>query len=299
MQITGLPQSGAFTGTDVLAIEINGVTYKLDGATLATAIASIGSLVTGIKGNNEGTYRTGNVNITPANIGAYSQADTDSAIQQSTADKAYKVVLSSSEHDTWAKVYAVLSELPSYETGTLFSGPTASSALTDGKITTSVAGIITRSGTSIYAIVSSGLTPYCVYVSNMTASSRTTIVLRLGYASVDIKPYITRSDGSADTIGRAAYAGNTVTVELQMGGVALSAGENTVATLSKFYPTWTGSTAGFPNACGFIGAGTAVGTPVRCLIDGVGNLKVYAPSAITSTLRVTFTYNTGNDALIT
>lgn len=75
MQITGLPQTGNFTGTDVLAIEINGVTYKLDGATLATAIASIGSLVTGVKGNNESTYRTGNVNITPANIGALAPAD--------------------------------------------------------------------------------------------------------------------------------------------------------------------------------------------------------------------------------
>lgn len=75
MQITGLPQSGAFTGTDVLAIEINGVTYKLDGATLATAIVSIGSLVTGVKGNNEGTYRTGNVNITPANVGALAPSD--------------------------------------------------------------------------------------------------------------------------------------------------------------------------------------------------------------------------------
>ena len=69
MKITDLPQSSSFSNSDVLAIEVNGVTYKLTGATLATALESIGSYVTGVKGNSETNYRTGNVNITPANIG--------------------------------------------------------------------------------------------------------------------------------------------------------------------------------------------------------------------------------------
>lgn len=69
MQITGLPQSGAFGGNDVLAIEINGITYKLTGSTLAAAITSIGSLVTGVKGSSEQAYRNGNVSISKANIG--------------------------------------------------------------------------------------------------------------------------------------------------------------------------------------------------------------------------------------
>ena len=47
MQISGLSASNTFSATDVLAIEINvnGVekTYKLTGATLAAALASIGS----------------------------------------------------------------------------------------------------------------------------------------------------------------------------------------------------------------------------------------------------------------
>ena len=47
MQISGLSASNTFSATDVLAIEVNvnGVekTYKLTGATLATALASIGS----------------------------------------------------------------------------------------------------------------------------------------------------------------------------------------------------------------------------------------------------------------
>ena len=50
MQISGLPASGAFTSTDVLAIDVeeNGVkkTYKLTGATLAAALAGIGNYLT-------------------------------------------------------------------------------------------------------------------------------------------------------------------------------------------------------------------------------------------------------------
>ena len=47
MQISGLTASNTFSATDVLAIEVNengtNKTYKLTGATLATALASIGS----------------------------------------------------------------------------------------------------------------------------------------------------------------------------------------------------------------------------------------------------------------
>jgi hypothetical protein len=50
MQISGLSASNNFSATDVLAIEVNvnGVekTYKLTGATLAAALASIGSYLT-------------------------------------------------------------------------------------------------------------------------------------------------------------------------------------------------------------------------------------------------------------
>ena len=47
MQISGLSASNTFSATDVLAIEVNvngtNKTYKMTGATLATALASIGS----------------------------------------------------------------------------------------------------------------------------------------------------------------------------------------------------------------------------------------------------------------
>lgn len=103
MKITQLPASSSFSSGDVLAIEVSGKTYKLTGATLAAALESIGNYVnandlattsadglmsstdklklngiaagaqvntiTGVKGNAESNYRTGNVNLTPANVG--------------------------------------------------------------------------------------------------------------------------------------------------------------------------------------------------------------------------------------
>ena len=48
---------------------VRGLVGKLD--TRITALEqSAGSGVTGVKGNSETTYRTGNVNLTSANIGA-------------------------------------------------------------------------------------------------------------------------------------------------------------------------------------------------------------------------------------
>ena len=108
MRITNLPTSSSFASNDVLAIEVNGVTYKLTGATLAAAVKSIGNYVTtddvvttttdglmlssdkvklngiaagaqvntitGVKGGAESSYRTGNVNLTPTNVGAVAKS---------------------------------------------------------------------------------------------------------------------------------------------------------------------------------------------------------------------------------
>ena len=45
-------------------------TRKITAQQLAAAVVALASLVTGVKGNAEGAYRHGDVNITPANIGA-------------------------------------------------------------------------------------------------------------------------------------------------------------------------------------------------------------------------------------
>lgn len=70
MQIHELTAKTSLTSTDVLALDTGSVTNKITGANLAASLKSIGSYVTGVKGNAESSYRTGNVNLTPANIGA-------------------------------------------------------------------------------------------------------------------------------------------------------------------------------------------------------------------------------------
>ena len=62
MQISGLSAASTFGSTDVLAIEVGGVTYKLTGATLAAALKSIGSyLDSGAVANNVTTTSAGYV----------------------------------------------------------------------------------------------------------------------------------------------------------------------------------------------------------------------------------------------
>lgn len=57
MQISSLPASSTLGANDVLAIEVNGVTYKISGSALATALQSIGSPLAVNKG---GTGLTAN-----------------------------------------------------------------------------------------------------------------------------------------------------------------------------------------------------------------------------------------------
>jgi hypothetical protein len=62
MQISNLPASNSFSSTDVLPIEINGVTYKVTGATLAAALHTLGNyLTTENVANNLTTAAAGSV----------------------------------------------------------------------------------------------------------------------------------------------------------------------------------------------------------------------------------------------
>lgn len=70
MQIHDLTQATGVNGTDVLPIDTGSATYKVPASLLISALKNIGNLPTGVKGNAESTYRTGNVNLTPANVGA-------------------------------------------------------------------------------------------------------------------------------------------------------------------------------------------------------------------------------------
>lgn len=64
MQISGLNESLQFGADDVLAIEINGVTYKLTGTTLASTLRAIGgALPIGNGGTGGTTVKTAGENI--------------------------------------------------------------------------------------------------------------------------------------------------------------------------------------------------------------------------------------------
>lgn len=77
---TAVPANAKFTDTTygVVSTSANGLAPKLPGNTTSylrgdgtwATISVPSGAVSGVKGNAESTYRTGNVNLTPANIGA-------------------------------------------------------------------------------------------------------------------------------------------------------------------------------------------------------------------------------------
>lgn len=68
LAITGLTASDEIPVWDAEATEEP--TKKITAANLAAAMVALANLVTGVKGDSESSYRHGDVNITPANIGA-------------------------------------------------------------------------------------------------------------------------------------------------------------------------------------------------------------------------------------
>lgn len=70
--IDTLPALTTPTTGDELPIERGTTVYKIDYNQLAAAI--LAQCATGVKGNAESSYRKGNVNMTPANLGAFGQS---------------------------------------------------------------------------------------------------------------------------------------------------------------------------------------------------------------------------------
>ena len=75
MQISQLPASNSFSSSDVIAIEIDGVTYKITGANLAAALKTIGSYA---KTDNA----SANALVNALAVGADTPADDDYFISQ-------------------------------------------------------------------------------------------------------------------------------------------------------------------------------------------------------------------------
>jgi hypothetical protein len=79
MTIHELLQAAGLTANDEIPIwDADGTgepTKKITAQQLAAAVVALANLVTGVKGNAESSFRTGDVNLTPANIGAVSTSD--------------------------------------------------------------------------------------------------------------------------------------------------------------------------------------------------------------------------------
>ena len=86
MTIHELLQAAGLTANDEIPIwDVDGTgepTKKITAQQLAAAVVALANLVTGVKGDKESNYRHGDVNLTPANIGA---KPTQTAVADPTA----------------------------------------------------------------------------------------------------------------------------------------------------------------------------------------------------------------------
>lgn len=88
-----LAAAGLSAGDEIPIWQVNSSgepTRKITAQQLAAAVATIASLVTGVKGNAESTYRTGNVNLTPANIGALPASTTYVSGVKGNSESSYR-----------------------------------------------------------------------------------------------------------------------------------------------------------------------------------------------------------------
>lgn len=94
MTIHELLQAAGLTANDEIPIwDVDGTgepTKKITAQQLAAAVGALANLVTGVKGNAESSYRTGNVNLTPANIGALPDTTTFVSGVKGDAERRYR-----------------------------------------------------------------------------------------------------------------------------------------------------------------------------------------------------------------
>lgn len=83
-ELSFIVNSTTFTQAQLDALN-SGITESLVGKLNGIQAGAQVNTITGVKGTAESAYRTGNVNLTPQNIGAYTTAETDSKISTAIA----------------------------------------------------------------------------------------------------------------------------------------------------------------------------------------------------------------------
>lgn len=208
------------------------------------ALADTTTFVSGVKGNAESTYRSGQVNLTPANIGAATQITIPSTA-------------------AWSDMYTLFDTIPGGTTATFCcNGGTASTLLSGSNFSnTTIKGTITRVNSTTYDVIA--------HVGEGTALS----IWRInGLSSASATPTIT---GFKSFVSK---AGDTMTGSLIVGQANDTAERQvmTRAASGRIYMRSTGDSTGVRGMYGYNNAGTG---GVIFNVDQSNRISAIAPFA--------------------
>lgn len=170
-QFPTIPQAPA--DADVLAIEVNGITYKVSKAVLASAIiAQLGGDPVKVAHGGTGSSSASGART---NLSVYSKTETDSAIQQSTAGKALSIVLGSNR-TTWADVYEILDKLPTYRAAVFHCDSTPARIISNNNSAisgSSLRGVVARGATGEFKFMCMATTGATMFAWSITNANTT------------------------------------------------------------------------------------------------------------------------------
>lgn len=144
------------------------------------------------------------------NLSVYSKAETDSAIQQSTADKAQKIFFNVA---TWADVYSKVSSLGAGETAPMLVGTAVVSMMTGGAVPSSVlTGFVgatnLNAGRYTFFATHYSCDFSCMWeINGLTSASATPTVINFSKISASITVL------SSDIIASSTYVDSTASME--------------------------------------------------------------------------------------
>ncbi len=155
-------------------------------ATEVGALPDTTQFVSGVKGNAESAYRTGNVNITPANIGAVADSDIIGISHGGTGASSIGTALTNLgvsfyvTSTTWPGVFATLSKIPTGRVSTCYLSSDAAKLLSGNKTATSTYyGSMTKStnGDFFFHITAhTGIYQYAWRITGFTSADVTPTV---------------------------------------------------------------------------------------------------------------------------
>ena len=173
MRINELQQSNTVASGNMFAIDTNNGTFKIDYDVLAAAIINKlgGDPVTIAHGGTGSSSASG----ARTNLSVYSKTETDSAIQQSTADEAKSYDITGT---TWADVYSTLSKLSAGRSAVVSINGGTASLMTGGKTSFASTGVakFVNPTNGVYEFMVMSNTSQYIYtwrITGMTSASST------------------------------------------------------------------------------------------------------------------------------